>query len=83
MPNINELMSLMNFSTQGQVTWLSKAPESGPGFTNIVATTYWTSTTVASNTSNAYTVNMSNGNISNATTKTAASSNLLPVRDGQ
>jgi hypothetical protein len=82
-PNVNELMTLMNYSTVSQSTWLTRAPESGPGFTSISAVGYWTSTTVASNISNAYTVNMSNGNISNTVIKSTSAPLLLPVRDGQ
>lgn len=83
MPNINELMSLMNFSTTGQSAWLNRTPESGPGFSTISSGNYWTSTTVASNTNNAYIIGMTSGNISAGTSKSTSTPYLLPVRNGQ
>lgn len=84
MPNINELMSLMNFSTTGQGAWLNRVPESGPGFKSIITSgNYWTSTTVASNTNNAYIIGMTSGNINASTSKSTSTPYLLPVRNGQ
>ncbi len=57
LPNIKELGSLINFSQADNVAWLT-----GPGFSNIPGTTYWSPTTFAPVTSNAWIFGMSIGN---------------------
>lgn len=75
LPNIREIMSLINYSQQ-YTTWLTDA-----GFVNLATTLYWSSTTMPSNSTKAWTGSPKNG-YNSEQTKTSASSYMLPVRGG-
>jgi hypothetical protein len=56
LPNVNALESLVNAGEADSAAWLNSQ-----GFTNVTSSTYWSSTTSARNTSNAWTVLMGMG----------------------
>ena len=60
LPNINELESLVNAEEAVSATWLSSH-----GFVNVQEDFYWSSTTYAGNTNNAWYVLTSIGNVGN------------------
>jgi len=75
LPSLEDLMTLPNFSQSNSATWLNTQ-----GFNN-VQVAYWSSTTYASSTSNAWIVNMGSGSTGN---KIKTSNNYFwPVRGGQ
>lgn len=75
LPNIREIMSLINYSQQ-YTTWLIDA-----GFANLDTTTYWSSTTMPSNPTKAWTGSIKNG-YNSEQSKANSSSYVLPVRGG-
>jgi hypothetical protein len=80
LPNLNELASLVNYSQSVQSTWLANQ-----GFGNIQqAGYYWSSTSNARYTSQAWVVYMWGGTIINSTgyPKSTAQGYTLPVRGG-
>jgi hypothetical protein len=58
LPNINELESLVNAGQSNTATWLN-----GQGFSNVQSNYYWSSTSAALRTSNAWFVNMEDGSV--------------------
>ena len=77
LPNINELESLINANEPNQATWLNTQ-----GFSNVQADYYWSSSTYASFTSNAWVVYMSYGYVSHSGYKSSFYSYVWPVRAG-
>ncbi|MDA8240977.1 MAG: DUF1566 domain-containing protein [Nitrospiraceae bacterium] len=75
LPNVNELATLININEPNSATWLNAAQ----GFNNVQAAIYWTSTTDADLTSRAWTVKMSEGDISEYN-KTSSNIYMIPVR---
>ncbi len=75
LPNVNELESLVN-AQQENTTWLN-----GQGFTNVQSYYYWSSTTGAYGTVNAWRVYMWNGRVSGD--GKSSSYYVWPVRAGQ
>jgi hypothetical protein len=59
LPNSNELRSLVNYGQSNVAAWLNTQ-----GFSNVQASYYWSSTTYAAYTGNAYLVNMNDGAMS-------------------
>ena len=78
MPNVNELASLVNRGMEYPYVWLT-----AQGFTNVQNHWYRSSTTTASNTSNAWVVMMLNGNMYNNGIKADAADYIWPVRDSR
>ncbi|MBF0317830.1 MAG: DUF1566 domain-containing protein, partial [Nitrospirae bacterium] len=79
LPNINELESLINAGQANQVTWLNSQ-----GFTNVQSFIYWSSTSYAYFTSNAWFVDM--GDMGDGFVNASVKSHSLyvwPVRSGQ
>ncbi|MBF0538912.1 MAG: DUF1566 domain-containing protein [Nitrospirae bacterium] len=76
LPNINELESLVNYGQANPSTWLNSQ-----GFTNVRSTYYWSSTTLAVNTSYARNVIMGDGGVSYD--YESGSHYVWPVRSGQ
>jgi len=58
LPNRDEIRSLVNFGQAANETWLNNVSQ---GFSNVVALYYWTSTSYAGSTGNAWRVSMNNG----------------------
>lgn len=56
LPNVNELASVVNQGAEDPSAWLN-----GNGFSNVQANFYWSSTTYASTTANAWYVSISDG----------------------
>ena len=77
LPNRNELKSLVNYGATNQATWLI-----GQGFLGVQTYFYWSSTTYASSTSKAWTVDMTGGSVISNYDKENPSS-VWPVRGGQ
>ncbi len=75
LPNIHELGSLINLGQSQPATWLNDQ-----GFSNVQTNFYWTSTTYASGTSNAWCVNVE-GSIEDFDDK-VVSYYVWPVRGG-
>ncbi|KJU84109.1 secreted protein containing DUF1566 [Candidatus Magnetobacterium bavaricum] len=75
LPNINELESLVNAGQANQATWLNSQ-----GFSNIQSPDYWSSTSYATATSDAWFVRMVEG-IVNASVKSSYDY-VWPVRSG-
>lgn len=63
LPNINELKSLINYGEADNAAWLNNVSQ---GFSNVQGAAYWTSTTCSPATTNAWTINMPDGQITNA-----------------
>ena len=82
-PNINELASLINYGLADQTTnWLNLSIASGgAGFSNVQAIIYWSSSSSAANTNNAWRVNMLSALI--GSNDKTSSYLLIPVRGGQ
>jgi hypothetical protein len=59
LPNVKELQSLIDFGNY------NPALPTGHPFSNVQSSYYWSSTTNANNTDNAWNVNMNNGNVNN------------------
>ncbi|MBF0316599.1 MAG: DUF1566 domain-containing protein [Nitrospirae bacterium] len=83
MPNVNEMMSLMNFGQDSQTSWLSTA-----GFESSVSLpmNYWTSTANDLSPDYRYVVDLSAGGLLNtavASDNTTTSARFLMVRSGQ
>ncbi|MBF0537120.1 MAG: DUF1566 domain-containing protein [Nitrospirae bacterium] len=76
LPNVNEMASLVNSGQVDQSGWLNTH-----GFVNVNYFNYWSSTTGASNTSNAWIVGMADGYVS--TNSKTISNYVWPVRAGQ
>lgn len=83
-PNVNELRSLVNYGKSSPAAWLNVTG----GFSNVVANSYWSSSSYASSNSNtpaaAWLVNMYDGSV--GVTGKSGSDNvrrLLPVRGGR
>jgi len=77
-PNINELKSLLNAQQYDASVWMFMM-----GARNPVSWTYWSSTTYAFNTGQAWAVDFT-GNNSGPVDKATGNTNLIwPVRDGQ
>jgi hypothetical protein len=74
--NVRELASLVNQAEASQATWLT-----AQGFTNVLAAYYWSSTTYAPDTTNAWYVNMSDSSFYHA--KKTSTYAVWPVRGGQ
>ena len=75
LPNRKELMSLINWQQQSMSTWLISQ-----GFTNIQNGLYWSSSTLLSNSNNAYGVDLGSGGVS---TKVKTNLfNVMGVRNG-
>ncbi|MBF0338837.1 MAG: DUF1566 domain-containing protein [Nitrospirae bacterium] len=77
LPNVNELESLVNVGQANIATWLNLQ-----GFTNVQSSHYWSSTSCAVNTSDAWIVYMDAGSLS-AYVRSNGSSYVWPVRSGQ
>lgn len=75
LPNVNELATLLNANEANSATWLNAT---GQGFNNVQANIYWTSTTYADTISNAWTIDMGEGIISES--NKASIFYVLPVR---
>lgn len=75
LPNINELMSMVNAGESNPSIWLNNPSQ---GFSNIKEWYYWSSTTAANLTTSALAIQFTTGNISSLAK--ATSSNILPVR---
>ncbi len=75
LPNVRELSSLTDFSQS------NPALPSGHPFVNVQSAGYWSSTTYALNTSNAWGVNMNDGDVENI--NKAFTVYVWPVRGGQ
>ncbi|MDA3899098.1 MAG: DUF1566 domain-containing protein [Spirochaetes bacterium] len=76
LPTVSELETLTNYSQRAPATWLN-----GQGFTNVRLDYYWSSTTYAPSTADAWDVNMNNGGVHNPS---KANNNCVwPVRSGQ
>lgn len=74
MPNLNELLSIINYSSSSSATWLETQ-----GFTNLLTNkSYWTSSTFANLNTNAWYVSIVSG-ITNANQKDSGSNFLWPV----
>jgi hypothetical protein len=76
LPNVRELQSLIDYSRPS-----SPVLPSGHPFTNVQSNPYWSSTTSASVTSNAWYVNLLGGSVF-ANVKTQGSAYVWPVRGG-
>ena len=76
LPNVNELESLTNAGDEDNSSWLG-----GQGFSNVQVSYYWSSTTYAPPTANAWNVGMSNG-VVHYGNKTV-NNYVLAVRSGQ
>jgi len=76
LPNIKELRSLANAGESNTTTWLIAR-----GFTNVLTSPYWSSTTTAANTGNAYYMSLIDGAVGWNTKASAAT--VWPVRGGQ
>jgi len=92
MPNINELRSLVNYGYANQANWLmygsgssGSAACSGACFANVQANYYWSSSSAAHYTANAWDVSLYNGYIGTLGKSQSLSSSdrLFPVRGGQ
>ncbi|KJU83032.1 secreted protein containing DUF1566, partial [Candidatus Magnetobacterium bavaricum] len=77
LPNINELESLVNAEQASPATWLNSQ-----GFTNVQSLSYWSSTSHAINTSNAWLVSMGEAGIG-AASKSNYDGYVWSVRSGQ
>ena len=75
LPNVNELKSLINYGQSIIANWLNIQ-----GFVNVQATNYWSSTSFAPNTSLAWYVDFSSGDV-NADYK-SGTNYVWPVRRG-
>ncbi len=75
LPNVKELQSLIDFGN------VSPALPDGHPFSGVVTSSYWSSTTVAGNTSSAWHVYMTYGNVYSAN-KTTNTYYVWPVRGG-
>lgn len=75
LPNVRELQSLIDYGR------FSPALPNGHPFTGVQSDNYWTSTTIAGVTSNAWFVVLSTGNV--ASSGKAGSAFVWPVRGGQ
>ena len=76
LPNVEELSSLIDFGR------FDPALPEGHPFANVQSSIYWTSTTRADNTSNAWHVSLFNGN-ANYASKSGSTAYVWPVRGGQ
>jgi len=80
-PNVNELLSLVNYG-EIPANWLNKTiAAGGGGFSNVAAGTYWTSTTFTQDDAYAFYVHMLRGSLSSQA-KTS-SLYVFPVRGGR
>jgi hypothetical protein len=83
MPNIVELKSLLNLGESSQADWLNNPNavlnDGSAAFANIAADYYWSSSTYAPITGNAWAVTMSSGNYRDMGKK-YSSRQVLPVR---
>jgi hypothetical protein len=77
LPNVNELESLVNAGVLDLATWFNSN-----GFTNVQSDRYWSSTTSADITSDAWYVYMSDGLMA-SNTKSLDYYSVWPVRSGQ
>jgi len=75
LPNIKELQSLVDFSRVNPVL------PSGYPFSGVQSDNYWSSTSYADNTSNAWNLNLNNGNVNND--DKTNTNYVWPVRGGQ
>ncbi len=78
LPNINELESLINADMSDLAVWLNSQ-----GFTNMQSYNYWSSTTLASNTGDAWSISLNNGGWLNIGIKNSDSYYVLLVRSGR
>ncbi len=78
LPNRTELRSLINYGQANTSVWLNNSAQ---GFSNVQAASYWTSTTYAGYTSEAWMVQMQDGSDTGGD-KSSASNNVWPVRTG-
>jgi hypothetical protein len=78
LPSLEDLMTLPNFSQSNSAEWLKNTQ----GFSNVQAYYYWSSTTYANNTFNAWVVSMGSGSTYN-NIKTKNNYYVWPVRGGQ
>jgi N-acetylneuraminic acid mutarotase len=76
LPNTNEIESLLNTEMANTATWLN-----GEGFTNVQSYHYWSSSTYASITSDAWNVYIHNGSV-NDISKSGSSAYVWPLRGG-
>lgn len=76
LPNVNELESLINAEQANTATWLNTQ-----GFSNVQANDYWSSSTYAGGTADAWGVTMWNGYVVGYTKTTTYY--VWPVRAGQ
>ncbi len=79
LPNVNELESLINAEVANPAAWLGDPAQ---GFDNVLLSSYWTATTFAELTEDAWVVSMSNGEVVGANPK-VITIYVWPVRAGQ
>ena len=77
LPNVNELESLVHADQSNSATWLNTQ-----GFTNVQSDYYWSSSSSASNTGNAWAVDMWDGYVSRRSSAVWVNY-VWPVRSGQ
>lgn len=77
LPNRNELRSLANYGQSNVANWLN-----AQGFSNVTVEGYWSSTTYAGGTGNAWYVNLSGTVFSGYSKTNATSFYIWPVRGG-
>jgi hypothetical protein len=78
LPNVNELSTLLNAGEASGAAWLNTECS----FTNVGSSDYWTSTTNANDTGQAWLINLDSGAFS-ARDKGGITRRCLPVRDPQ
>jgi hypothetical protein len=76
LPNRNELSSLVDYAQLNQATWLV-----GLGFTGVQSVYYWSSSSSADSTSDAWGVDMGDGDVDGD--DKSYSQYVWPVRSGQ
>jgi hypothetical protein len=76
LPNRNELSSLVNYAQLNQATWLV-----GLGFTGVQSVYYWSSSSSADSTLDAWGVDMGDGDVDGD--DKSYSQYVWPVRSGQ
>jgi len=81
LPNRKELRSLINYGQANTAAWLNTPGVGNPGFSNVQADYYWSSTTYAGVTSNAWGVGMGGGSVYGG--GKSSGSYVWPVRSGQ
>jgi hypothetical protein len=77
LPNVREIESLVNYGTSNSAAWLNSA-----GFMNVKSSYYWSSTTYQNYTSQAWGMQMTNGQTTTLSKSTRSLYSVWPVRGG-